>query len=59
MSLFMAVGMWVTSTSAMNFVHPGALDSRTELDFVKAKIKEGAQPWKGEFLEWQCGSDPD
>lgn len=48
-SLFMAVGMWVTSASAINFVHPGALDSRTELEFVKAKIKEGAQPWKGEF----------
>ena len=49
MSLFMAVGMWSTSASAMIFVHPGALDSRTDLDFVKAKIKEGSQPWKGEF----------
>ena len=47
--LFMAVGMWGTSASAMSFVHPGALDSKTELDFVKAKIKEGSQPWKGEF----------
>lgn len=47
--LFMAVGMWGTSAFAMIFVHPGALDSRTELDFVKAKIKEGCQPWKGEF----------
>jgi len=49
MFLFMAVGMWSTSAFAMIFVHPGALDSRTELDFVKAKIKEGSQPWKGEF----------
>lgn len=49
MSLFMAVGMWITSASAMIFVHPGALDSRAELDFVKAKIKEGAEPWKSEL----------
>ncbi len=41
--------MWGSIASAINFVHPGALDSRTNLDFVKAKIKEGAQPWKGEF----------
>jgi hypothetical protein len=49
MPLFMAVGMWVTSASAMTFVHPGALDSKAELDFVKIKIQAGAQPWKGEF----------
>ncbi len=34
---------------AGGFVHPGALDSREELDFVRAKIREGQQPWKGEF----------
>ena len=43
------IGMWATSASAMTFVHPGALDSKAELDFVKAKIQAGAQPWKGEF----------
>ena len=48
-SLLVAVGIWGSTASAMTFVHPGALDSKTELDFVKAKIKEGAQPWKGEF----------
>lgn len=25
----------------MTFVHPGGLTSKTELDFVKAKIKSG------------------
>ncbi len=49
MSLFVAVGTWGSTAYAMTFVHPGALDSKTDLDFVKAKIKEGAQPWKGEF----------
>ncbi len=33
----------------MDFVHPGALNSKAELDFVKAQIQAGAQPWKDEF----------
>ena len=37
------------SAAAMTFVHPGALDSREELDFVKAEIQAGAEPWSGEF----------
>lgn len=36
-------------SSAITFVHPGALNSRPELDFVKGKIQSGEQPWKGEF----------
>jgi hypothetical protein len=47
--LFMTMGMWAASASAMNFVHPGGLNSKAELDFVKAKIQAGAQPWKGEI----------
>jgi hypothetical protein len=31
------------------FVHPGLLNSKSELDFVKAKIKAGAEPWKSSF----------
>jgi len=31
------------------FAHPGALDSQEELDFVKAQIQAGAQPWKDEY----------
>ncbi len=41
--------MWAVSATAVTFVHPGALNSKAELDFVKAKIQAGAQPWKGEF----------
>jgi len=36
---------------AMTFVHPGALDSREELDFVKARVKEGAQPWTATYAK--------
>jgi hypothetical protein len=47
--LFMAVGMSAAPASAVDFVHPGAINSREELDFVKAKIQARAQPWFGEF----------
>lgn len=33
----------------MNFVHPGGINAKADLDFVKGRIKAGAQPWKGEF----------
>lgn len=32
--------------SAKDFVHPGMLHSRADLDFVKAKIASGEEPWK-------------
>ena len=32
-----------------DFIHPGALDTRENLDFVKARIAADEQPWKGEF----------
>jgi len=47
--LLIATGLGGASASAMVFVHPGAIDSRAELDFVKARIGAGDQPWKGEF----------
>ncbi|MEQ0563980.1 alginate lyase family protein [Amycolatopsis sp. NEAU-NG30] len=31
------------------FTHPGVLVSRPQLDFVKAKVKAGAQPWKAAY----------
>jgi hypothetical protein len=31
------------------FVHPGILESRTQLDFVKGKIAAGASPWTAAF----------
>lgn len=32
-----------------DFVHPGGLNSRAELEFVKGRIEAEAQPWKAEF----------
>jgi hypothetical protein len=33
----------------MTFVHPGALNTEARLEFVKARILAGEQPWVGEF----------
>jgi hypothetical protein len=38
-----------TITESHVFTHPGLLNSKSELDFVKAKIKAGAEPWKSSF----------
>ncbi|WP_438291226.1 alginate lyase family protein [Streptomyces sp. HUAS TT7] len=31
------------------FTHPGVLVSRGQLDFTRAKVRAGAQPWKGAY----------
>jgi len=33
------------------FTHPGLLNSKAELDFVKAKITSGAEPWSSSFTK--------
>lgn len=33
------------------FTHPGILHSRTELDFVKAKVADGEEPWASAWEE--------
>lgn len=40
-----------TVLAQITFVHPGGLNSKEELDFVKAKIKAGAQPWTNVFTQ--------
>ncbi len=37
------------TSTAMKFIHPGLLNSRAELDFIKAKINVGAEPWSSLF----------
>jgi hypothetical protein len=46
--LFLLAGGSLAS-AAMTFAHPGALNSRAELDYVKMRIAAGAQPWRREF----------
>ncbi len=35
----------------MKFVHPGALDGKKDLDFIKTKIQNREQPWLKQFEE--------
>ena len=35
--------------SAAGFYHPGVLVNRAQLEFIKAKVAAGAQPWKSAF----------
>ncbi|MCX6181413.1 MAG: Ig-like domain-containing protein [Bacteroidetes bacterium] len=35
----------------MTFTHPGAVNSKADLDYVKAKIAAGEQPWLGKYNE--------
>jgi hypothetical protein len=32
--------------AAQPFVHPGLLQSRHDLDFIRGKVDAGEQPWK-------------
>lgn len=38
------------------FVHPGIMDSKNDLDFVKAKIARGEQPWANAFNTMKASS---
>ena len=38
------------------FVHPGILHSRAELEFVKAKVKAGQEPWKSAWEQLRAHS---
>jgi hypothetical protein len=42
------------SLSAHGFEHPGILSSRAELEFMKAKVAAGEQPWKDALEKMQA-----
>lgn len=44
------------SLHAAGFTHPGLLNTKVELDFVKAKIQAGEEPWKSLFHRMQSSS---
>ena len=35
-----------SQAAPVTFVHPGVGVSRPQLDFIRAKVQAGAQPWK-------------
>jgi len=38
-----------------SIVHPGILQTRADLEFMKAKIKAGEEPWKSSWTLWLTG----
>lgn len=51
--IFCAVSFGSTGQS---FLHPGILNNKTELDFIKSKIKDGQEPWKSSFEKLKSSS---
>ncbi len=45
-SLLVPVTGSASSAAPAAFVHPGVVVSRPQLDFMRAKVQAGAQPWK-------------
>jgi hypothetical protein len=47
MTLIVVVLLWSYNVKAVaQFIHPGMLHNRAELEFIKKKIKTGEEPWK-------------
>ena len=42
------------STVQAQFIHPGMLNSKAELYFIKKKIKKGVEPWSSNFKLFQA-----
>lgn len=53
-SILLPVLLAASAWAGMTFVHPGALDSREELDFTKAKVAAKAQPWYDRYLQMRA-----
>ncbi len=43
------VALVASAIPAMTFVHPGAMSTKVELEFIKEKIKLGAEPWSSAY----------
>jgi hypothetical protein len=49
LALSSAFAVDAPTKSAAGFYHPGVLVNRAQLDFVKAKVAAGEEPWKSAF----------
>jgi hypothetical protein len=52
----MLAGLFPLSAMSAEFSHPGIINNKTQLDFIKAKVKAGTQPWKLAFDEMRASS---
>ena len=44
--IMLALTIGQSTIFGQSFVHPGILNNKSELDFIKDKVKKGEQPWK-------------
>ena len=49
--IYTALFMICPPEAVAQFRHPGIFSTREELDFVKARIEEGKEPWKSAFAK--------
>ena len=47
-----------TGRAGMTFTHPGAVNSKADLDFVKGQIAAGQEPWTSAFNEMKTIATP-
>jgi hypothetical protein len=45
-----------TTSSSGGFVHPGVLESRAQLDYMKAQVNANAAPWAGAYSQMLSNS---
>lgn len=56
---FVLLVLFVNKQSHAQFVHPGGMNTKADLDFIKAKINANEEPWKSayqDFLTSKAGS---
>lgn len=58
LKIFFSVMFCVISfgSAGQSFLHPGILNNKAELDFIKSKINAGEEPWKSAFEKLKTSS---
>jgi hypothetical protein len=49
--LVLPLSAFSTGASAVPFKHPGILNNRAELEYIRGKVASGEEPWKGAFAK--------
>ncbi|MEU1296564.1 alginate lyase family protein [Streptomyces sp. NPDC005840] len=58
-ALIAGVLSWPAQAAPTTFAHPGVTVSRGQLDFARAQVTAGAQPWKGAFDQMKASKYAD
>ncbi|MER7967939.1 alginate lyase family protein [Streptomyces sp. NPDC096080] len=58
-ALIAGVLSWPAQAAPTTFAHPGVTVSKGQLDFARAQVTAGAQPWKGAFDQMKASKYAD